>query len=110
MKKSSTSAFGNLVEDAADRHSREHQLKMSNINEKSLVSLPEVNQLAREFIQGSIDEFRFQAVFDKLCTDNPQLKTALENITHKGTNILHLLKVEKAQYQLVEELAKDLET
>ena len=37
------------------------------------------------------------------------LKAALEAMSHKGTNILEKLKLERAQYQLVKELAEALE-
>ena len=109
MEKASTSAFGNAVEQAADRHSRERAIGLGAVNEQEVIPIPEVNALARGFIEGSIDESAFQASFDSLCENNPMLKAALEAISHKGTNILEKLKLERAQYQLVKELAEVLD-
>ena len=109
MEKASTSAFGNAVEQAADRHSRERAIGFGAVNEQEVISIPEVNELARSFIEGSIDESAFQASFDSLCENNPMLKVALEAISHKGTNILEKLKLERTQYQLVKELAEALD-
>ena len=109
MEKASTSAFGNAVEQAADRHSRERAIGFGTVNEQEIISIPEVNELARSFIEGSIDESAFQASFDSLCENDPTLKAALEAISHKGTNILEKLKLERAQYQLVKELAEVLD-
>jgi len=108
MEKASTSAFGNAVEQAADRHSREFGIGFGSVDEQEVISIPEVNELARSFIEGSIDESAFQASFDSLCENDPKLKAALEAMSHKGTNILEKLKLERAQYQLVKELAEAL--
>ncbi len=110
MEKASTSAFGNAVEQAADRHSRERAIGFGAVNEQELISIPEVNELARGFIEGSIDESAFQSSFDSLCENDPMLKAALEAMSYKGTNILEKLKLERAQYQLVKELAEVLES
>ncbi len=109
MEKASTSAFGNAVGQAADRHSRELGIGVGAVNEQELISIPEVNELARSFIEGSIDESAFQASFDSLCENDPKLKVALEAMSHKGTNILEKLKLERTQYQLVNELAEALD-
>ena len=109
MEKASSSAFGNAVEQAADRHSRERAIGFGAVNEQEVIPIPEVNELARGFIEGSIDESAFQASFDSLCENDPMLKAALEAMSHKGTNILEKLKLERAQYQLVKELAEALE-
>ena len=109
MEKASTSAFGNAVEQAADRHSREFGIGFGSVDEQEVISIPEVNELARSFIEGSIDESAFQASFDSLCENDPKLKAALEAMSHKGTNILEKLKLERTQYQLVKELAEALE-
>ena len=108
MEKASSSAFGNAVEQAADRHSRERAIGFGAVNEQEVIPIPEVNELARGFIEGSIDESAFQASFDSLCENDPMLKAALEAMSHKGTNILEKLKLERAQYQLVKELAEAL--
>jgi len=109
MEKASTSAFGNAVEQAADRHSREFGIGFGSVDEQEVISIPEVNELARSFIEGSIDESAFQVSFDSLCENNPKLKAALEAMSHKGTNILEKLKLERTQYQLVNELAEALD-
>ena len=109
MEKASTSAFGNAVEQAADRHSRELGIGVGAVNEQEVISIPKVNELARSFIEGSIDESAFQASFDSLCENDPTLKAALEAMSHKGTNILEKLKLERTQYQLVNELAEALD-
>ena len=108
MEKASSSAFGNAVEQAADRHSRERAIGFGAVNEQELIPIPEVNELARGFIEGSIDESAFQSSFDSLCENDPTLKAALEAMSHKGTNILEKLKLERAQYQLIKELAEAL--
>lgn len=97
------------MEQAADRHSRELDLGLAVVNEQEIITLPEVNELARDFIEGSIDESAFQASFDDLCENNPTLQAVLEKMSHKGTNILEKLKLERAQYQLVNDLAEVLE-
>ena len=109
MEKASTSAFGNAVEQAADRHSREFGIGFGSVDEQEVISIPEVNELARSFIEGSIDESAFQASFDSLCENDSRLKVALEAMSHKGTNILEKLKLERTQYQLVNELAEALD-
>ena len=109
MEKASTSAFGNAVEQAADRHSRELGIGVGAVNEQEVISIPKVNELARSFIEGSIDESAFQASFDSLCENDSRLKVALKAMSHKGTNILEKLKLERTQYQLVNELAEALD-
>ena len=109
MEKASTSAFGNAVEQAADRHSRERAIGVGAVNEQEVISIPKVNELARSFIEGSIDESAFQASFDSLCENDSRLKVALKAMSHKGTNILEKLKLERTQYQLVNELAEALD-
>ena len=109
MEKASTSAFGNVVEQAADRHSRELGIGVGAVNEQEVISIPKVNELARSFIEGSIDESAFQASFDSLCENDSRLKVALKAMSHKGTNILEKLKLERTQYQLVNELAEALD-
>lgn len=111
MENASRDAFGNQVELAAARHASEHQNGLSTINKQAeLVSIPEVNILARDFVEGMIDEVSFQTNFNALLDQNPQIKQALNQMQYKGTDILQNLKFEKEQYQLVTELAQTLET
>ena len=110
MKNASQDAFGDQVENAASRHSRELQNGLKTIDQKSeLVSIPELNLLSRGFIEGSIDEEIFQNQFNSLLETNPKIKAALKEMTYKGTDILQNLKLEKEQYQLVNELAQTLD-
>ena len=105
MKNASQDAFGDQVENAASRHSRELQNGLKTIDQKAeLVSIPELNLLSRGFIEGSIDEETFQNQFN-----NPKIKDTLKEMTYKGTDILQNLKLEKEQYQLVNELAQTLD-
>lgn len=111
MKNASQDAFGDQVENAASRHSRELQNGLKTIDQKAeLVSIPELNLLSRGFIEGSIDEATFQTQFNSLLETNAQIKSALEQVKYKGTDILQNLKLEKEQYQLVNELAQTLDT
>ena len=110
MKNASQDAFGDQVENAASRHSRELQNGLKTIDQKAeLVSIPELNLLSRWFIEGSIDEATFQTQFNSLLETNAQIKSALEQVKYKGTDILQNLKLEKEQYQLVNELAQTLD-
>ena len=111
MKNASQDAFGDQVENAASRHSRELQNGLKTIDQKAeLVSIPELNLLSRGFIEGSIDEATFQTQFNSLLETNAQIKSALNEMKYKGTDILQNLKLEKEQYQLVNELAQTLDT
>ena len=110
MKNASQDAFGDQVENAASRHSRELQNGLKTIDQKAeLVSIPELNLLSRGFIEGSIDEATFQTQFNSLLETNAQIKSALEQVKYKGTDILQNLKLEKEQYKLVNELAQTLD-
>ena len=110
MKNASQDAFGDQVENAASRHSRELQNGLKTIDQKAeLVSIPELNLLSRGFIEGSIDEETFQNQFNSLLETNPKIKAALKEMTYKGTDILQNLKLEKEQYQLINELAQTLD-
>ena len=110
MKNASQDAFGDQVENASSRHSRELQNGLKTIDQKAeLVSIPELNLLSRGFIEGSIDEATFQTQFNSLLETNAQIKSALEEVKYKGTDILQNLKLEKEQYQLVNELAQTLD-
>lgn len=111
MKNASQDAFGDQVENAASRHSRELQNGLKTIDQKAeLVSIPELNLLSRGFIEGSIDEETFQNQFNSLLEPNPKIKAALKEMKYKGTDILQNLKLEKEQYQLINELAQTLDT
>lgn len=110
MKNASQNAFGDDVENAASRHAQELQNGLQTLDQKAeLVSIPELNLLSRGFIEGSIDEATFQTQFNSILTTNPQIKSAIEQMKYKGTDILHNLKLEKEQYQLVNELAQNLD-
>ena len=110
MKNASQDAFGDQVENAASRHSRELQNGLKTIDQKAeLVSIPELNLLSRGFIEGSIDEETFQNQFNSLLETNPKIKAVLKEMTYKGTDILQNLKLEKEQYQLINELAQTLD-
>ena len=110
MKNASQDAFGDQVENAASRHARELQRGLKTIDQKAeLVSIPELNLLSRGFIEGSIDEETFQNQFNSLLETNPKIKAALKEMTYKGTDILQNLKLEKEQYQLINELAQTLD-
>ena len=110
MKNASQDAFGDQVENAASRHLRELQNGLKTLDQKAeLVSIPELNLLSRWFIEGSIDEATFQTQFNSLLETNAQIKSALEQVKYKGTDILQNLKLEKEQYQLVNELAQTLD-
>ena len=110
LENASKSAFGDNVENAADRHSREKGLKLWEINTvTTLTSIKEINELAIKFIKWEVTEAEFKTEFDNICANNTQLKDSLKDIEYKGTNILQNLKYEKEQYELVNELARDLE-
>ena len=111
MKNASQDAFGDQVENAASRHARELQRGLKTIDQKEeLMPIPELNLLSRGFIEGSIDEATFQTQFNSLLETNPKIKAALKEMTYKGTDILQNLKLEKEQYQLVNEFAQTLDT
>ena len=110
MKNASQDAFGDQVENAASRHARELQRGLKTIDQKEeLMSIPELNLLSRGFIEGSIDEEIFQNQFNSLLETNPKIKAALKEMKYKGTDILQNLKLEKEQYQLINELAQTLD-
>ena len=110
MKNASQDAFGDQVENAASRHARELQRGLKTIDQKEeLMSIPELNLLSRGFIEGSIDEETFQNQFNSLLETNPKIKAALKEMTYKGTDILQNLKLEKEQYQLINELVQTLD-
>ena len=110
MKNASQDAFGDQVENAASRHARELQRGLKTIDQKEeLMPIPELNLLSRGFIEGSIDEATFQTQFNSLLETNPKIKAALKEMTYKGTDILQNLKLEKEQYQLINELAQTLD-
>lgn len=101
--------LNNTLVHATNRHETEKQLWLWNIEWTEVIDIPEVNQLAQDYIEGETDDSAFEARFNELLQHNDVLSTSVKDISHLGTNILQKLKVEKAQYQLVSELAQTLE-
>ena len=77
--------------------------------ERWIKDIPELNQACISFIRGELSESSFQAFFTALI-QNKKKEFWIQNIDYLGTNILEKLRFEKAQFELVNELAKDLET
>lgn len=94
---------------ATNRHETEKQLWLWNIEWTEILDIPEVNQLAQDYIEWNIDDSVFESRFNDLLQHNEVLFAAVKDVSHLGTNILQKLKLEKAQYQLVSELAQALE-
>ena len=78
-------------------------------SERQIKDIPELNKACISFIRGELSETSFQAFFTALI-QNKKKEFWIQNIDYLGTNILEKLKFEKAQFELVNELAKDLET
>ena len=78
-------------------------------SERQIKDIPELNKACISFIRGELSETSFQAFFTALI-QNKKKEFWMQNIDYLGTNILEKLKFEKAQFELVNELAKDLET
>ena len=74
--------------------------------------IPELNQLSIDFIKGKILEGDFQTQFNTIVKNQSwqeRQKNWIKNINYLGTNILEKLKFEKAQLELVNELAERLD-
>ena len=78
-------------------------------SERQIKDIPELNKACISFIRGELSETSFQAFFTALI-QNKKKEFWIQNIDYLGTNILEKLKFEKAQFELVNELAKYLET
>ena len=74
--------------------------------------IPELNQLSIDFIKGKVSEIDFQTQFNTIVKNQnrqERQKSWIKNINYLGTNILEKLKFEKAQLELVNELAERLD-
>ena len=74
--------------------------------------IPELNQLSIDFIKGKVSEIDFQTQFNTIVKNQnrqERQKNWIKNINYLGTNILEKLKFEKAQLELVNELAERLD-
>ena len=74
--------------------------------------IPELNQLSINFIKGKVSEGDFQTQFNTIVKNQnrqERQKNWIKNINYLGTNILEKLKFEKAQLELVNELAERLD-
>ena len=74
--------------------------------------IPELNQLSIDFIKGKVSEGDFQTQFNTIVKNQnrqERQKSWIKNINYLGTNILEKLKFEKAQLELVNELAERLD-
>ena len=78
-------------------------------SERQIKDIPELNKACISFIRGELSETSFQAFFTVLI-QNKKKEFWIQDIDYLGTNILEKLRFEKAQFELVNELAKDLET
>lgn len=78
-------------------------------SERQIKDIPGLNKACISFIRGELSETSFQAFFTALI-QNKKKEFWIQNIDYLGTNILEKLRFEKAQFELVNELAKDLET
>ena len=78
-------------------------------SERQIKDIPELNKACISFIGGELSETSFQAFFTALI-QNKKNEFWIQDIDYLGTNILEKLRFEKAQFELVNELAKDLET
>ena len=78
-------------------------------SERQIKDIPELNKACISFIRGELSETSFQAFFTALI-QNKKNEFWIQDIDYLGTNILEKLRFEKAQFELVNELAKDLET
>ena len=74
--------------------------------------IPELKQLSIDFIKGKVSEGDFQTQFNTIVKNQSwqeRQKNWIKNINYLGTNILEKLKFEKAQLELVNELAERLD-
>ena len=74
--------------------------------------IPELNKLSIDFIKGKVSESDFQTQFNTIVKNQSwqeRQKNWIKNINYLGTNILEKLKFEKAQLELVNELAERLD-
>ena len=74
--------------------------------------IPELKQLYIDFIKGKVSEGDFQTQFNTIVKNQnrqERQKNWIKNINYLGTNILEKLKFEKAQLELVNELAERLD-
>ena len=74
--------------------------------------IPELKQLSIDFIKGKVSEGDFQTQFNTIVKNQnrqERQKNWIKNINYLGTNILEKLKFEKAQLELVNELAERLD-
>ena len=78
-------------------------------SERQIKDIPELNKACISFIRGELSETSFQAFFTALI-QNKKKEFWIQDIDYLGTNILEKLRFEKAQFELLNELAKDLET
>ena len=78
-------------------------------SERQIKDIPELNKACISFIRGELSETSFQAFFTALI-QNKKKEFWIQDINYLGTNILEKLRFEKAQFELVNELAKDLGT
>ena len=78
-------------------------------SERQIKDIPELNKACISFIRGELSETSFQAFFTALI-QNKKKEFWIQDIDYLGTNILEKLRFEKAQFELVNELAKDIET
>ena len=78
-------------------------------SERQIKDIPELNKACISFLRGELSETSFQAFFTALI-QNKKKEFWIQDIDYLGTNILEKLRFEKAQFELVNELAKDLET
>lgn len=100
------------LEAASTRHQLQYQFEeQSGIQSVSFIDIPEVNQLAAQFVTGNLDEEYFQAAFNTFVKDDPRFQQmlALGKVDYVGTNLLQQLRFEKAQYALLEALAEALQ-
>ena len=95
----------------ADPESKNDDSEWKNAN-VVFKDIPELNQLSIDFIKGKVSEIDFQTQFNTIVKNQnrqERQKNWIKNINYLGTNILEKLKFEKAQLELVNELAERLD-
>ena len=103
-------ALNEQSQNAADRHAHELATGMVAINRITTVQNPQVDQLCKDYLNGTVTDAQFQTQFNTIVAADTNIQNALngQNITHIGSNILLRLKEQLALNKLIEDLDTQL--
>ncbi|HKL44414.1 MAG TPA: hypothetical protein VJ892_03985 [Candidatus Absconditabacterales bacterium] len=97
--------------DAADRHQLELKNNLDAVAKANTVAFqnPQVNALCEQYLQGTINDARFETDFNAIIAADAIIQSALDgqDITHTGTNILLKLQQQRAKMQLNKDVEND---